>query len=504
MMMSYPCMGAGSVGSKSGSSFGAMSFVFFLESNTVAPVQIISMNFLETMLVMFAAVGTAVAERPTTAADWLNHVEAQVIVVPQKEALQLLDELYDPARIEAGHAKVMAMADAGTAKLVATTVLHSKSGRPSEAQFNVTHIRYPVWFSTLQEAGPLLEKAKVDTRLPAKEFEQSDVGLTLQCDATIADDGSLVRLDVSAKHRRFLGLSRMDSAVLPSGAKAYFELPRFNGCESTGTIFLKNGGRVLFGVHLVEEPLSGIELHFLRAWITPVPAKAPRIEKERTSQMKRLALLACITASALAGDTGTNVTVEFRTVRIPAADFLHKMPKLLSQGASVAELWNSAGGDGVELIGISSASSELAKRKNRGDSFISTSEENRYPADWGVPMPPIRWVSLPSYVYRAHGVKGFEVKNVGTGVSIEASPASDGRVALRVGYRFTGKPEYRTHTAAFPGGAKLLMVQPDFKTSVFEADLQIRNGESRLIGTARAEKPGFFDLTMLRLISHNP
>ena len=228
---------------------------------------------------MFAAVCTVVAERPTTAADWLNHVEAQVIVVPQKEALQLLDELYDSARIEAGHAKVMAMVDGGTAKLVATTVLHSKSGRQSSAQSITSRVFYPIRFPSLQEAGPLLEKATVDTRVPPVTFEKSNVGLTLQCEAIIADDGSSVRLNASTNHRRFLGMSRVDSAVLPSGAKAYFELPRLNGCESTGTIFLKNGGRVLFGVHLVEEPLSGIELHFLRAWITPVPAKAPAPKK---------------------------------------------------------------------------------------------------------------------------------------------------------------------------------------------------------------------------------
>jgi hypothetical protein len=220
--------------------------------------------------------------------------------------------------------------------------------------------------------------------------------------------------------------------------------------------------------------------------------------------MKRFTFLAIITASALAEDGGKNMTVEVRTLRIPAADFLAQMPKLLSHGPSVAELWNSAGTGGVELVALASASSELTKSKVQHDSISANQVEYRHPSDWGVPMPPVRWVALPSYVYRAHGHKGIWNLGLETSLQFTATPASDGRVSLHVNYRFTGKPEVRTHTAAFPGGVKLLMPQPDFKKNVFTADFQMSHGETRLIGTARAEKPGFFDLTMLRLISLNP
>ena len=231
------------------------------------------------------------------------------------------------------------------------------------------------------------------------------------------------------------------------------------------------------------------------------PGKGTGTEKEHASQMKRLALLACITASALAETSGTNVTVEIRTVRIPAADFLEKMPKLLSQGPSVGDLWNSAGSERAELVGLLSASSESA---NANDGRRSTLEDLWYPAGWGVPLTPIRFVRLPSNIYRALGPTTFELKSVGSALDIEAAPTSDGRVSLNVNYWSTGKPSYRTYTSAFPGGTKMLMVQPEFKTSVVHAKLQLHKGETRLVGTARSSKPGFFDLTLLRLTSHNP
>jgi hypothetical protein len=248
-----------------------MSFVFSFKSNTVAPVQIISMNLLGTALVMFAAVCTAVAERPTTAADWVNHVEAQVIVVPKKDALQLLDELYDASRVENGYAKVMALVNDGTAKLASVTVLQAKHLTRIEKS-TTTPIRFPVWFATLQEAGPAVEKATVDTRLPATEFDHANVGLTIDCHATISEDGGSLRLIAAVKHRQFLGMSRIDSAILPSGAKAFYEVPRLTQCESSSEVFLKSGGRVLLGAHLVDEPVPGVELHFVRAWNTPAPA----------------------------------------------------------------------------------------------------------------------------------------------------------------------------------------------------------------------------------------
>ncbi|MDB6173075.1 MAG: hypothetical protein JWL59_2386 [Chthoniobacteraceae bacterium] len=171
---------------------------------------------------LLSAISTRAAAEPAT--QWSVLGECQMIVLGQKAALKLLPDLRDAEKIEAACVQLDAMIESNEAILSAYLIIRSfdqKLGNARDAEL----VRYPAEFNppalppALSDIPPekLLEITKAWPLfgvIPG-QFEEREIGATLDLTVSVEEGGKLLNVVAEPKHARFLGKRITRSACSP-------------------------------------------------------------------------------------------------------------------------------------------------------------------------------------------------------------------------------------------------------------------------------------------------
>jgi hypothetical protein len=204
-------------------------------------------------------------------------VEAQMVVVPSKLALELIPGLSDEESVEATLQKLKGLIGTGEAKLVGQISLKATSGQQVTGE-TIEEFRYAVEFDppdfpkNLQqdpEKAVAVLKAWPIIGYAPTTFETRNVGMTLEIEPVILPNG-LVYVRYAMQHVRFRRFQKYDAGVTTAGQHITIDQPIFFTCKTTSASNLRSGEPVLVGTHTLPDE-EGIELFLMRVTVQKKP-----------------------------------------------------------------------------------------------------------------------------------------------------------------------------------------------------------------------------------------
>jgi hypothetical protein len=211
-------------------------------------------------LLALMTVGAA-AQYPATAGSPAPRyrAECQMIIVPQADALAMLPELQDEARIEAAFERLRGLIGLGGADLAAELVIRGNLGVKSVAE-TIEEFRYGSEFEPpqLPSEVPKENAAEVLKQWPLvgitpTAFETRNVGQTLELEVTREKDRGPLLVSAVAQHVRFLRWVKIDGGRMSNGERLSVEQPIFHSMKTQSQFPVRSGERVLLGFHRVPE-----------------------------------------------------------------------------------------------------------------------------------------------------------------------------------------------------------------------------------------------------------
>ena len=226
--------------------------------------------FLPRVALLVAAITlSSSADEP---ARWNVTAECQMVVLSQKAALALLPDLNNEAKIGAAFAKIQAMIEKGDAQLVANLLAKSLDGHKATAE-SIEELKYPTeWDPPQLPDMAQIPKEKIIEVLKAwplagatpTAFETRNVGAMLEGSTAVFGDGKWLDVEITPQHIRFLRWNNYEIGVLPNGKHIGIDQPHFHTLKNTASVRLRNGQRILLGVHRLPPPDTAFELFLLR------------------------------------------------------------------------------------------------------------------------------------------------------------------------------------------------------------------------------------------------
>ncbi len=207
---------------------------------------------------------------------WNVVAECQMVTLPQKAALALLPELNEDAKIEAAFAKLQAMIERKEATLVAALIAKATDGERAVVE-SMEEKRYASAYAPPQLPPPTaadkpdLLKAWPLVGITPTDFESRNLGVTLEVEPKVLEGGRVLSVNVVPIHARLLRWERFEAGKLPNGEHLAIEQPQFGVAKDNCTLLLRNGQRVLLGVHKVPDAADTLELFLFKVTATPAP-----------------------------------------------------------------------------------------------------------------------------------------------------------------------------------------------------------------------------------------
>jgi hypothetical protein len=237
------------------------------------------MRFIATPFLSLVAVWTCVgrAAEPVDGgkpeSHWKLFAECRMATVPQKSALALIAEFGEPERVNAAWDHLERMLEAGEATLEADLIVQGGEEKPLVSE-SVAEMRYATEYEPPQipqrlsaKAAPEALKAwpligTVPTAFEAREAR--NVGERFEFTARVLEGGEWISVSVEAMHSRFEKWAKFDFAELPGGEKLAISQPQFSQFKNRSSFRLRNGEKILIGVHKLERPEKTFELFVLQ------------------------------------------------------------------------------------------------------------------------------------------------------------------------------------------------------------------------------------------------
>jgi hypothetical protein len=116
-------------------------------------------------------------------------------------------------------------------------------------------------------------KAWPTVQATPKTFAERKVGQMLSLYVSVDDDGQWMDATVKAEHVRFLRWEKFEAGELANGDHLAVQQPHFHTMNDALNLRLKNGEKMLIGVHNVPEPGNSFELFLLQIKATRIGAK---------------------------------------------------------------------------------------------------------------------------------------------------------------------------------------------------------------------------------------
>jgi hypothetical protein len=200
--------------------------------------------------------------------------------LPEARALELLPSLRDEAQCGAMQKTIIGLIAKKEAELVDCQTLLARSGQRAVVE-NTRAILFATEYAPWNEPAQKPAKAREDDRagFPSNPttptaFQSRDVGITLELEATLQDDGQHVDMQVEAKHMALLGWSKITvgGEAGRRGGKQHVtvEQPEFQTLRVHTDLCATNGGSVLLGAHKLQTATQEVEVFILTTTVVKV------------------------------------------------------------------------------------------------------------------------------------------------------------------------------------------------------------------------------------------
>ncbi|MDB6173071.1 MAG: hypothetical protein JWL59_2382 [Chthoniobacteraceae bacterium] len=240
------------------------------------------------------AAGVLLATRLTSLADadgvkWTVRAEVQITSISTKQALSLLPELLDEARIEEGFKRLQDMISKEEALLLAWPIFWSHAGTGADSK-SVEEIKYPdpeeqirsfpqnfsmiPTISVMAAAIPpprveLYSQARFNLATVPLYYSILDIGPDIQVSPTVEAGGKVIDVGFALRNRRLLRVHQFPGSRSYLGAN----FPESTETQFSSTLRVRNGQRVLAGSIFVPDPEPHVELLILQ--VSARPSKTP-------------------------------------------------------------------------------------------------------------------------------------------------------------------------------------------------------------------------------------
>jgi hypothetical protein len=200
-------------------------------------------------------------------AKWNICVDVQMVTLEEAKALDLITEFQsdDDQKIEVVWAKLQTMIKAREATLLGWPMVRMVDGDRATTESAVEK-RYATEFTLPEDRTPPIpaDKPAVETAIPSA-FETRNVGVTLNVEARVLDDGKRVYLNVSPARVELLEMEKNESPKAKDNTIVQVPQPRFGNTRTTQSLTIKSGQRFLLAVHKLGDSPNQFELCLVHA-----------------------------------------------------------------------------------------------------------------------------------------------------------------------------------------------------------------------------------------------
>lgn len=191
-----------------------------------------------------------------------------MVELPQAKALALLPDLNDDAKIDGACAQIMEAIGRKEATLVGYPVVHSLSGDKATVE-TIDEILYPTQFQppqmpqniTLTSSDTVLDDLNISA-CPTG-FEKRNAGVTVEYEAVVRPGGKWINVNIQPQHVVFQGNEQFEVGKTVK-IDAVLAQPKFFTTKVSTSLLVRNGQRVLLGVHQLKSPENRIEFDVLK------------------------------------------------------------------------------------------------------------------------------------------------------------------------------------------------------------------------------------------------
>jgi len=220
------------------------------------------------------------------AAKWNVRVSVLIVEVPEAKALELLPDLRsdDPQKTSAAVKQIQQSIAAKEATFIGWPEVITLDGVRAVSE-TIDEKRYPVAFGipgvTLPEStDPSAQNAPVPAPTPEPQnlavdadlaalsptaFETRNVGLTIEAEPHVLDEGRRLLISIVPQHVLLMGYEPFDAGRDATGQQRFVEQPQFATRKTTTTLNIRNDQHVLLNMHKIEGDDAKVELFILHA-----------------------------------------------------------------------------------------------------------------------------------------------------------------------------------------------------------------------------------------------
>ena len=197
-----------------------------------------------------------------------------MVELPQDKALALLPDLNDDAKVDAAYDRIMAAVGRKEATLIGCPVVRSLSGQRATAE-TIDEIVYPTQVQPPQLPQNLTvtssDAALDDLNVSAcpTSFEKRNAGVVVEYEAVVKPDGKWIDVNIQPQHVVLQGYEKFEVGKTVK-IEAALQQPKFFTTKVSTSLLVRNGQRVLLGVHQLKGPENRVELDVLKVSATLV------------------------------------------------------------------------------------------------------------------------------------------------------------------------------------------------------------------------------------------
>jgi hypothetical protein len=217
--------------------------------------------------------------------QWNVRVEVLMVAVPEEKCLPLLPKLRNPETVDEAVAQLLDYVAKKQAILTGYPFVQTLNGQRAVSE-SVVEKRFPTAPVFLHgpegpnpdpaapPAPPVKEsdippEARYPIPMPAA-FDERHLGVTLEAEPSVSNDGKFVTLNVTASRVALIGTDFFDGGTTPKGEQLRVQQPQFLSNKDTFSAAVRNGEHLLFGAHPLQKPAGYVELFILQAVATPI------------------------------------------------------------------------------------------------------------------------------------------------------------------------------------------------------------------------------------------
>jgi hypothetical protein len=215
------------------------------------------------------------ADEPTLAAPWKIFAECRHVVLSQKLALTLLSDIGDPARSAGAWARLEQMIDTEQAQLAADLVVQGLAGESlvtsslASKSYHDSDLPVGIPDRLPPQVPPEALKAWPLVGVYAQKLRQRETGEHFEIKAAVAPGGRWLTVSVEASQLRIEESRKIPFAELPWGERIATESPVSNELKNKSDFRLRNGEKILLGVHKLSARENTFELFVLQVKASP-------------------------------------------------------------------------------------------------------------------------------------------------------------------------------------------------------------------------------------------